>query len=301
MKKRKLLIAVLGSSLLFNFGKTQLNTKAYENQTSTVTTQSTNGDLKITHPGFTELTKTASVSFYKLQDNVTITQGTTNVANFAKITVNNQKQTFINMLYPGVYTVKYEVTIPNQNPLTSTRIVVVNDGTYKVGKNNILHAPKKFLMKAGTNVNNSAAIAKSARAKVYDKTSGTEITNGAKFSVTYSGTKYTGKLGEYLINLNLNSEPGLTIQTLAKVVQYDIIFDGEKPFLGARDRVIKNNTNFNPLDEVIAYDLVQGDITSKIEIQSNNVNTKSKGTYTIKYRVVGSKASQTKIVNIKVI
>ncbi len=59
---------------------------------------------------------------------------------------------------------------------------------------------------------------------------------------------------------------------------------------------------FNALDGVSAQDLEDGDLTNKIEVVENNVNTSKPGLYTVKYRVTDSHGNTYEVVrNIEVV
>lgn len=64
-----------------------------------------------------------------------------------------------------------------------------------------------------------------------------------------------------------------------------VIKDTVKPVItGATNKTIRLKSSFNPRTSVTAHDKVNGNLTSKITV-SGAVNTKKKGTYTLKYTV----------------
>ncbi|MDP1421021.1 DUF5011 domain-containing protein [Peribacillus simplex] len=66
------------------------------------------------------------------------------------------------------------------------------------------------------------------------------------------------------------------------------IQDTDKPVIsGAGNKTIKLNSSFNPKTNVSAKDNADGNLTSKIKV-TGTVNTKKKGTYTLKYTVTDS-------------
>ena len=93
----------------------------------------------------------------------------------------------------------------------------------------------------------------------------------------------------------LASAPGVSITLSQSVVV------NQKPTINANDKTIDEQTTFNPKDGVTSYDPEDGDITSKIEVIENKVNTNTPGTYQVTYRVSDSKGETvTKTINITV-
>ena len=65
------------------------------------------------------------------------------------------------------------------------------------------------------------------------------------------------------------------------------------PVINASDKVLTVNDNFNPKEDVTATDTEDGDITNKIQVTTNTVNTKKEGTYKVIYSVTDSKGKTT--------
>lgn len=96
------------------------------------------------------------------------------------------------------------------------------------------------------------------------------------------------------INTNISSSKGSLTYTLDKLNQ--------APIINADDQILLINETFNPLDEVTAYDSEDGDLTKKIKVKSNNVNTKIIGEYQVVYEVTDSKGLKTtKTITVNVI
>ena len=81
-------------------------------------------------------------------------------------------------------------------------------------------------------------------------------------------------------------------QTVTKTIHITVL-ENESPVINATDKTILKGTVFNPLDNVIAYDKEDGDITNKINVVSNNVNTSILGIYEVTYEVEDSKNHKT--------
>ena len=73
------------------------------------------------------------------------------------------------------------------------------------------------------------------------------------------------------------------------------------PKIEVSDKTIKVGYKFNPLDGVKATDVEDGDITDKIEVVENNVDTTQAGEYKVVYKVTDSQgASFKKEIKVKV-
>ena len=85
----------------------------------------------------------------------------------------------------------------------------------------------------------------------------------------------------------LSSAPGVSITTDKAIVV------NQKPVITANDKEIDENTEFNPKENVTAYDPEDGNITNKIEVIENNVNIKQPGEYNVTYKVTDSSGENT--------
>lgn len=75
----------------------------------------------------------------------------------------------------------------------------------------------------------------------------------------------------------------------------DVFVTGNNdPVIYAKDRTIIAGTSFDPLENVTASDIEDGDLTSHIQIISNDVNTKKEGVYSVTYAVTDSDNNTTK-------
>ena len=93
----------------------------------------------------------------------------------------------------------------------------------------------------------------------------------------------------------LASAPGVSI-SLSKA-----IVTNNNPVISASDKTIIEGDSFDPKAGVTATDPEDGNITSKITIVENTVNTKTPGTYKVVYKVVdNSNASTTKTITVTV-
>lgn len=95
----------------------------------------------------------------------------------------------VNTGVAGVYSVNYSVTDSDGNNITAKQIVLVNDGTFTAGTNNILKA-SNFTKRVGEVDTADAAVKTAANVAVYNKTTGA-IDAGATVNVTSQGGLWT--------------------------------------------------------------------------------------------------------------
>lgn len=108
----------------------------------------------------------------------------------------------------------------------------------------------------------------------------------------------------YKVPVNLtgnDNQYGYTLSstTNVQITAYTSQAGNNKPVILAKDQTLLVNATFDPKKEVTASDAEDGDLTSKIEITENTVNTKVAGTYKVTYKVTDS-ASNTITKTIKV-
>ncbi len=90
-------------------------------------------------------------------------------------------------------------------------------------------------------------------------------------------------------------------QTTRKEIKVTIVKD-QAPVINAEDRQVAINSTFKELDNVSATDKEDGDLTKKIKVVENTVDTKKLGSYKVTYEVVDSyKNKTTKTIKIEVV
>ncbi|MGE7758826.1 immunoglobulin-like domain-containing protein [Peribacillus sp. NPDC097895] len=100
-------------------------------------------------------------------------------------------------------------------------------------------------------------------------------------AIRVEGKVDTKKVGTYNLTYTVADRAG----NIAKVTREITVYDQVKPVIsGAGNKTIKLNSSFNPKTNVSAKDNADGNLTSKIKV-TGTVNTKKKGTYTLKYTV----------------
>ncbi|MFJ8068153.1 immunoglobulin-like domain-containing protein [Peribacillus sp. NPDC096447] len=103
-------------------------------------------------------------------------------------------------------------------------------------------------------------------------------------AIRVEGKVDTKKVGTYNLTYTVADKAG----NVAKVTRKITVYDQVKPVIsGAGNKTIKLNSSFNPKTNVSAKDNADGNLTSKIKV-TGTVNTKKKGTYTLKYTVTDS-------------
>lgn len=112
----------------------------------------------------------------------------------------------------------------------------------------------------------------------------------------------------YKVPVSLSTDENVYGYTLARystIVHIDVsspISVSYPPSISVSDKEIVEGDEFNPLDDVSAYDNEDGDVTNKITIKENNVNNTIPGVYNITYEVTDSdNHTTTKTIKITVI
>ncbi len=82
----------------------------------------------------------------------------------------------------------------------------------------------------------------------------------------------------------------------------ELYVSNNQPVINASDKTITEGSIFNPLEGVSATDVENGNLTNKITVTENNVNTSKEGTYQVTYTVSdNSNFHASKTINVKVI
>ncbi|WP_166666116.1 immunoglobulin-like domain-containing protein [Paenilisteria rocourtiae] len=136
------------------------------------------------------------------------------------------------------------------------------------------------------------------------KISGKATMNNTVTVTLPNGEQYTGKAdqnGNYTITV-----PAQKVGEQVKVTQTSAqgkesaattatVESNEKPVINANPKTIQVGDTFDPLAGVTASDKEDGNLTSKIQVMSNNVNPAVSGVYSVSYSVTdsdGNKASK---------
>ena len=85
-------------------------------------------------------------------------------------------------------------------------------------------------------------------------------------------------------------------------IKYTIDYINFKPVINASSQIVLINNLFDAMEGVSGTDMEDGDITSKIKVTKNNVNTNKVGTYEVIYELTDSYGETvTKTINIQVV
>ncbi|MBC1435400.1 DUF5011 domain-containing protein [Listeria rocourtiae] len=181
----------------------------------------------------------------------------------------------------GTYNVTYSVTDKDGNKATKTITVTV-----RANEKPVITATDKEL-KVGDTFNPLTGVTAT------DKEDG-NLTS--KITVT-SNTVNTAKAGTYNVTYSVTDKDGnKATKTITVTVKAN-----EKPVITATDKELKVGDTFNPLTGVTATDKEDGNLTSKITVTSNTVNTAKEGTYKVTYSVTDADHNTvTKTITVKV-
>ena len=113
-----------------------------------------------------------------------------------------------------------------------------------------------------------------------DLTSSIEITNN---------TVNKDVAGEYVVTYKVTDSSSLETTKTIKVT----VLKDEEPVINATDKKVIIDGEFKELENVTATDKEDGDLTSKIKVTNNTVDTSKIGTYEVTYEVEDSKQHKT--------
>ncbi|MFC0490752.1 immunoglobulin-like domain-containing protein, partial [Listeria grayi] len=188
----------------------------------------------------------------------------------------------VNTAVAGTYTVTYSVTDSDGNTATKTITVTV-----KTNSQPVINA-KDVALKVGDTFNPLSGVT------AMDLEDG-DLTS--KIIVT-ANTVNTMQKGTYSVTYTvMDSDGNITTKTITVTVK-----NNSQPTINANDKTIKVGDTFNPLSGVTATDAEDGDLTSKVKVTANTVNTAVAGTYTVTYSVTdsdGNTATKTITVTVK--
>ena len=117
------------------------------------------------------------------------------------------------------------------------------------------------------------------------------------YTYTYVPVLSSQKVGNdiwYKVPVSLTTNSNVYGYTLAKYSNYirvDLstpVVENTPPTIEAVDKTIYEGEEFDPKKDVKAYDNEDGNITNKLQVVTNNVNTKQPGKYSVVYKVLDS-------------
>ncbi len=112
----------------------------------------------------------------------------------------------------------------------------------------------------------------------------------------------TTKAGKYEVTYKVTDNQGATrTKTITVTVNPNMEVLNEAPTIDAADKTITVGDTFDPKVGVTAKDAEDGDLTDKIEVVKNTVDTKKAGKYEVTYKVTDSDgATRTKTIKVTV-
>ena len=114
-------------------------------------------------------------------------------------------------------------------------------------------------------------------------------------------TMTADELGTHTFKAIYTPEDTANYQTIEVKVVPTPVANNHVPTINASDKTITVGGKFEPLKDVIANDKEDGDLTSKIKVIKNTVDTKKAGTYEVTYQVTDSQgATVTKTIKVTV-
>ena len=191
----------------------------------------------------------------------------------------------------GKYEVTYKVTDGQGATCRKTIIVTVNPKMEVLNEAPVIHATDKTITVGDT----------------FDPLDGVTATDAedgnltAKIEVEKNDVK-TDVAGKYEVTYKVTDNQGaICRKTIIVTVNPKMEVLNEAPVIHATDKTITVGDTFDPMDGVTATDEEDGNLTSKIEVKKNDVDTTTPGKYEVTYKVTDSKgASFTKSITVTV-
>ncbi|EUJ35704.1 putative peptidoglycan linked protein [Listeria weihenstephanensis FSL R9-0317] len=183
--------------------------------------------------------------------------------------------TDVDMNRVGTYHITYSVTDSDKNTTTKTITVTVtsNDAPVIQASDITMRVNKPFNVK---------------EAVVVTDTEDGNITN--KLEIVANDVNIA-KAGVYHVTYRATDSDG---NTTTKTITVTVLTD-DAPILTTSDIYLKIGDVFNPMDGITANDTEDGNLTSKIKVDSNDVDMSKAGMYTVVYSVTDSDNNTTKI------
>ena len=206
----------------------------------------------------------------------------------AKIEV---KKNDVDTTTPGKYEVTYKVTDSQGASFTKSITVTVNPKMEVLNAVPTIDAADKTITVGDTFDPKAGVTATDAEdgdltAKIIVEKNDVDTTKAGKYEVTYKVTDNQGATRTKTITVTVN--PKMEVLN-------------EAPTIDAADKTITVGDTFDPKAGVTAKDAEDGDLTDKIEVVKNTVDTKKAGKYEVTYKVTDSDgATRTKTIKVTV-
>ena len=197
----------------------------------------------------------------------------------------------VNINEPGIYDVTYKVTDTQGASYTTTIKVTVNPKAADLNACPVIHATDKTLT-VGDEFDPLADVT------AEDEEDG-DITD--KIEILENEVDTT-KPGKYEVTYKVTDSGGAShVKTIKVTVNPKMEPINAAPIIEAEDKTLTVGDAFDPMADVTATDAEDGNLTDKIEILNNEVDTTKPGKYEVTYKVTDSKgASYTKSITVTV-
>ncbi|WP_246784656.1 immunoglobulin-like domain-containing protein [Catenibacterium mitsuokai] len=197
----------------------------------------------------------------------------------------------VNVNEPGIYDVTYKVTDTQGASYTTTIKVTVNPKAADLNACPVINATDKTLT-VGDEFDPLADVTAEDEedGDITDKIeileNEVDTTKPGKYEVTYKVTDGGG--ASYVKTITVTVNPKMEPLNAAPIIE-------------AEDKTLTVGDAFDPMADVTATDAEDGNLTDKIEILNNEVDTTKPGKYEVTYKVTDSKgASYTKTITVTV-
>ena len=197
----------------------------------------------------------------------------------------------VNVNEPGIYDVTYKVTDTKGASYTTTIKVTVNPKAADLNACPVIQATDKTLT-VGDEFDPLADVTAEDEEdgdltdKIKILNNEVDMTKPGKYEVTYKVTDSGG--ASYVKTIKVTVNPKMEPLNAA-------------PIIKAEDKTLTVGDTFDPLADVTATDEEDGNLTDKIEVLKNEVDTTKPGKYEVTYKVTDSKgASYTKSITVTV-
>ena len=197
----------------------------------------------------------------------------------------------VNINEPGIYDVTYKVTDAQGASYTTTIKVTVNPKAADLNACPVIHATDKTI-EVGDEFDPRADVT------AKDEEDG-DITD--KIEILENEVDTT-KPGKYEVTYKVTDSGGAShVKTIKVTVNPKMEPINAAPIIEAEDKTLTVGDAFDPMADVTATDAEDGNLTDKIEILNNEVDTTKPGKYEVTYKVTDNKgASYTKTITVTV-
>ena len=198
---------------------------------------------------------------------------------------------YVNVNEPGIYDVTYKVTDTQGASYTTTIKVTVNPKAADLNACPVIQATDKTLT-VGDEFDPLADVT------AEDEEDG-DITD--KIEILENEVDTT-KPGKYEVTYKVTDSGGAShVKTIKVTVNPKMEPINAAPIIKAEDKTLTVGDTFDPMADVTATDAEDGNLTDKIEILNNEVDTTKPGKYEVTYKVTDRKgASYTKTITVTV-